>query len=98
MPQQPQYPQQKPVGLNGVWGAYINCQQIVMQIQGNQYQMWMNGMPYQTGLFQIQGNILQGQTSMGEFFSHYLLVNPNGMEFMLTNMQTGIAVVYQRMQ
>ena len=87
-----------PVGLNGVWGAYINGQQIVMQIQGNQYQMWMNGMPYQTGLFQIQGNILQGQTSMGEFFSHYLLVNPNGREFMLTDMQTGLAVVYQRMQ
>ena len=86
------------MGLNGVWGAYINGQQVVMQIQGNQYQTWMNGVPYETGLFQIQGNILQGQTSMGAFFSHYLLVNPNGMEFMLTNMQTGMAVVYQRLQ
>ena len=98
MPQQPQYPLQMPVGLNGVWGAYINGQQVVMQIQGNQYQIWMNGMPYQTGLFQIQGNVLQGQTSMGVFFSQYLLVNPNGMEFMLTDMQTGLVVVYQRMQ
>ncbi|GAB1401088.1 hypothetical protein MASR1M66_25600 [Aminivibrio sp.] len=87
-----------PVGLNGVWGSYINGQQVVMQIQGNQYQMWMNGMPYEAGLFQVQGNVLQGRTSAGVVFSNYILVNPNGMEFMLTDMQTGISVVYQRIQ
>jgi hypothetical protein len=36
-----------------------------MQIQGNQYQSWMNGVPFEAGMFQIQGNMMFGQNQMG---------------------------------
>jgi len=91
---QPQYQ----VNLTGVWGTYMNGQPVIMQIYGNQYQAWMNGMLFEAGYFQVQGNILQGQTTTGEVFSRYLYVDPSGMVFNLTDPYTGISVTYQRMQ
>ena len=69
-----------------------------MQIYGNQYQAWMNGIPYEAGYFQIQGNVLQGQTTTGAVFMRYIQVDPSGMVFSLDDPASGVTVTYQRMQ
>ncbi|RRD65029.1 hypothetical protein EII26_04950 [Fretibacterium sp. OH1220_COT-178] len=106
-PSQPQYPSQSvppqpqvpPQGatLDGVWGAFVNGQQLVMQIQGNQYGVWVNGMPSEAGVFQIQGNRMYGQTNTGAAFSNLFQWDPSGMAFAITA-PNGFTIVYQRMQ
>jgi hypothetical protein len=106
MPQQPQFPQvpQQPVppvqyiNLTGVWGTIMNGQQVVMQIQGNQYQSWMNGVPFEAGMFQIQGNMMYGQNQTGMPFTYYFQLGPGGLTFSITDAVTGMTVMYQRMQ
>lgn len=99
-PPPPPPPQQ--IDLNGMWGTYFNGQPLVMQIQGSpagyQYQAWLNGMPFEAGVFQIQGNAMYGQTTMGAAYTNYFQWNPNGMAFSITSPITGITLVYQRMQ
>jgi hypothetical protein len=100
-PQQPQYPQYPPqtFSLDGVWGAYLQAgQQYVMQIQGNQYQSWINGMPSESGVFQIQGNLMSGQNHMGQYFTHYFQMYPGGMAFTIMNQETGMSLTLQRIQ
>lgn len=104
MPQYPQYPQQpqyppQTFSLDGVWGAYLQAgQQYVMQIQGNQYQSWINGMPSESGVFQIQGNLMSGQNHMGQYFTHYFQMYPGGMAFTIMNQETGMSLTLQRIQ
>ena len=50
------------------------------------------------GVFQIQGNAMYGQTTMGAAYTNYFQWNPNGMAFSITSPITGITLVYQRMQ
>jgi hypothetical protein len=96
-PQQPQYPQMQ--SLDGVWGTYLQTgQQYIMQIMGNQYQTWINGMPSESGVFQIQGNMISGQNNMGQFFSHYFQMYPGGAALMLMNQETGMSLMLQRIQ
>ncbi len=69
-----------------------------MQIQGNQYQSWMNGIPFEAGMFQIQGNMMYGQNQMGMPFNYYFQLGPGGLTFTITDAVTGMMVMYQRMQ
>ncbi|MDR1732401.1 MAG: hypothetical protein LBR61_09960 [Synergistaceae bacterium] len=94
-PPQPPVPQQ--VSLDGVWGAMVNGQQWVMQYQGNRYQGWINGMPAEAGIFQIQGNMMVGQTTTGMAFSNFFQMAPDGSMFQITA-PNGFSIVYQRMQ
>jgi hypothetical protein len=68
-----------------------------MQIQGNQYQAWINGMPSEAGIFQIQGNMMYGQTTTGAQFTNVFQWDPSGRAFSIT-VQNGFTIVYQRMQ
>ncbi len=104
MPQQPTMPQQPPIqpmprqpSLDGVWGAVVNGVQFVMQFQGNQYQAWQNGVPFESGFFQVQGNIAQGMTSQGVPFMNIFQLAPNGMTLSITY-QNGFTILFQRMQ
>jgi hypothetical protein len=42
---------QLPITLDGIWGAVINGQQWVLQIQENQYQTWVNNYLSESGMF-----------------------------------------------
>jgi len=95
-------PQQE-MSLDGMWGAMVNGQQWVMQIQLNpyqqayQYQGWINGMPSEAGMFQIQGNTMYGQTTTGATYTNTFQWDPSGMAFSITG-QNGFSITYQRMQ
>ena len=84
--------------LDGLWGTASSGVQITMQIQGNQYQAWMNGILFESGMFQIEGNIMYVQMVTGQQFSNIIQWDSNGMSFSLTNTLTGMTIVYQRMQ
>ncbi|MCR5346577.1 MAG: hypothetical protein K6E38_02275 [Fretibacterium sp.] len=102
-PQQPQYPQQpfppfpqQQISLNGVWGTVLpNGVQAVIQIQGNQYWGWINGLPSESGFFQIQGNVMQGQTSTGTTFITQFQCDGRILSM---RFQDGSTITYQRMQ
>ena len=66
-----------------------------MQIQGNQYWMWANGQPSQAGMFQIQGNILYGQTTTGERFQNQFQCDGRTL---IMQEPRGFAITYQRMR
>ncbi|MDR1732400.1 MAG: hypothetical protein LBR61_09955 [Synergistaceae bacterium] len=97
IPPMPQPPIPQQVSLDGVWGAMVNGQQWVMQYQGNQYQGWINGMPAEAGIFQIQGNMMVGRTTTGMAFSNFFQMDPSGSMFQITA-PNGFSIVYQRMQ
>ncbi|MCR4818696.1 MAG: hypothetical protein K5841_07040 [Fretibacterium sp.] len=91
----PPFPQTQ-VSLDGVWGAVLpNGTQLVIQIQGNQYWGWINGTPNESGVFQIQGNVMQGQTSAGTSFVNQFQCD--GRTLVMT-FQNGSSILYQRMQ
>ncbi len=91
----PPFPQPQ-VSLDGVWGAVLpNGTQLVIQIQGNQYWGWINGTPNESGVFQIQGNVMQGQTSAGTSFVTQFQCD--GRTLVMT-FQNGSSILYQRMQ
>ena len=108
-PQQPQYPQgtqpfpqfpgapqQPQISLDGVWGTVLpNGVQLVMQIQGSQYWMWANGQPSESGMFQIQGNMLMGRTSTGAPFQNQFQCD--GRTLIMKDPR-GFSITYQRMQ
>ena len=79
-----------------MWGAVLpNGVQAVIQIQGNQYWGWLNGTPSESGLFQIQGNIMQGQTNTETTFINQFQCDGH---FLMMRFQNGSSVTYQRMQ
>lgn len=95
-PPLPVPPQQPQISLDGVWGAVLpNGVQAVIQIQGNQYWGWLNGMPSESGVFQIQGNVMRGQTSTGTMFQNQFQCDGRTLTMAFQN---GSVVVYQRMR
>ena len=97
-PQPQPKPQPQGVTLDGTWGTLFNGQQVVMQVQGNRYQTWVNGAPYESGMFRVQGDTMTVQTMTGAVYTQYFRIDATGSVFTITNAQTGMTFVYQRMQ
>ena len=83
------------VNIEGVWQTYVNGQQLVLQFQGNNYYVWINGQPVEMGTFQIQGSKLIGTKSTGESFSNNVQVSGNNL--ILTD-SNNARIVYQKFQ
>jgi len=95
-PQTQPYPQPQ-VNLSGIWGAMSNGQQVVVHIQGNQYQTWVNGTLFEAGAFQIQGNTMHVQTITGTEYSQYIQLSADGMSLSFIQLN-GSMSIFQRMQ
>ena len=85
------------ISLEGVWGAIVNGQQWVTQYQGNQYYGWINGVPSEMGIFQINGNVISGRTTNGVTFQAEINFDQSG-KFMTLTFPNGNSINYQRMQ
>ena len=105
-PAQPTAPQQFPkfpvsapeISLEGVWQAYLNGQQLVLQFQGNNYYVWVNGQPAEMGTFQRQGNVLTGTISgTGAPFRNTINFDSTGKNFTMTD-SNNFSITYQRVQ
>ena len=90
------FPQQTPQ-LEGVWGAVVNGQQIVMQFKGNQYYAWINSQPAEMGTFQLNGNIYSARTSAGINFQGTVNFDQSGNSYEYTY-PDGSTITYQRME
>ena len=74
----------------------VNGQQMVIQIQGNQYMTWVNGTIAEAGAFQIQGNTMQVFMTTGKMYLQYFQWSPDGTAFSITD-PNGVTAVFQRM-
>lgn len=83
--------------LNGVWGAYVNGQQWVMQYQGNNYYGWINGQPSEMGIFQFDGEVIRGQSNAGVNFIAEVDLDASGQTMTLT-FANGNSITYQKLQ
>ena len=81
--------------VEGVWQTYVNGQQLVLQFQGNNYYVWLNGQPAEMGSFIIQGNNLTGTKSTGEKFNNFFQVSGNTL--MLRD-NDNMNIIYQKVQ
>ncbi|MBQ7544691.1 MAG: hypothetical protein IJT02_07080 [Synergistaceae bacterium] len=81
--------------IDGVWGAYVNGQQWVVQYQGNQYYGWINGQPSEMGIISFNGNTMTGQNNRGESFSATIQLDGNTLILTFPN---GNAIQYQKLQ
>ena len=81
--------------IDGVWGAYVNGQQWVVQYQGNQYYGWINGQPSEMGIISFSGNTMTGQNNKGESFSATVQLEGNTLTLTFPN---GNAIQYQKLQ
>ena len=95
MPQYPQQPQAQ-ANLNGTWTGNIGGNPVVMQINGNRYHTWLYGALFEEGYFQVNGNVLEGQTTTGYAFRRYFQLDPSGMTLSIRNLATGGTAVWQR--
>ncbi len=94
----PTFPIAKPeANIEGVWQAYMNGQQLVLQFQGNNYYIWLNGQPAEMGSFQRDGNKLIGHKSTGEAFQNTVQVDAAGKNLILTD-SNNFSMTYQRVQ
>ena len=84
------------INIEGVWQTYANGSQIVMQCQGNNYYVWINGQPVEMGTFQIQGDKLSGTKSTGESFSNNVQISGNNL--ILTDPNNNARIIYQKVQ
>ena len=92
----PKFPGKTPeINLEGVYQAYVNGQQIVLQFQGNNYYCWLNGQPAEMGTFIIQGNNLTGTKSTGEKFNNVFQLSGNTL--ILTD-NDNMNIIYQKVQ
>jgi len=92
----PKFPGKAPeVNLDGVYQTYMNGQQLVLQFQGNNYYIWLNGQPAEMGTFQRDGNVLNGRKSTGETFTNTVQLNGNNL--MLTDVNN-MHITYQKIQ
>ena len=97
-PDMPQVNMPKPpMNIDGVWGAYVNNQQWVVQYKGSQYFGWINGQPSEMGVFQIEGNTITGRNNSGVNFSAELELDASGQTLTMT-FQNGNSITYQRLQ
>ena len=85
------------LNIDGVWGAYVNNQQWVMQFNGGQYFAWINGQPSEMGIIKIDGNIATGTTNNGVEFYTELELDPSGQSLTMT-FRNGNSITYQRLQ
>lgn len=92
-----QNPPNQQLSLNGIWGAVVNGGQMLLGLQGNQYQISMNGITTEYGVFQVQGNILYAQSSMGKQFMYYFQLDQSG-RFLRLTYQNGQFLDLQRVQ
>ena len=95
----PKFPGPAPeFSLEGVWQAYANGHQLVMQFQGNNYYLWINGQPAEMGIFQHQGNLLTGTISnTGQPFRNTINFDSTGRSFTLTD-PNNATITYQKIQ
>lgn len=97
-PKFPKFPMPQPkVNLNGVWQAILNGQQLVLQIDGNQYYMWLNGQPVQMGTCEIKGNEISGVTHTGKPYKNTFSLDNSGKVLTMTE-SNNVTVIYQKVQ
>lgn len=85
------------VNINGTWAAIVNGQQWVIQYSNGQYYGWINGMPSETGVYEINGNTIAGRSNNGVNFEATVKLDPTG-NFLLLMFPNGNAIQYERMQ
>lgn len=85
------------VNINGVWGAYAEGKQIILQYEGNNYFGWINGEPSEMGIFTINGNTITGTSSKGEKFTNKIELDDSGKFFDMTY-TNGKTIRYQKLQ
>ena len=85
------------VNINGTWAAVVNGQQWVMQYNNGQYYGWINGQPSETGVYEINGEVIAGRSSNGVDFEANIKLDPTG-KFLLLMFPNGSAIQYERMQ
>ena len=97
-PKFPKFPMPQPkANLNGVWQAVVNGQQLVMQIDGNQYYMWLNGQPAEMGTCEINGNEISGVVNNGETYKNTFSLDNSGKVLTLTS-SNNVTIIYQKVQ
>ena len=85
------------VNINGTWGAVVNGQQWVVQYNNGQYYGWINGVPTEAGVYEINGDEIAGRNNQGVNFNAKLKLDPTG-GFLLLTFPNGNMIQYQRMQ
>ena len=85
------------ININGTWAAIVNGQQWVIQYDNGQYNGWINGMPAESGVYEINGDVIAGRNSNGVNFEANIKLDPTG-NYLLFNFPNGSAIQYERMQ
>ncbi|MBR0069139.1 MAG: hypothetical protein IJP97_01450 [Synergistaceae bacterium] len=85
------------ININGTWAAIVNGQQWVIQYDNGQYNGWINGMPAESGVYEINGDVIAGRNSNGVNFEANIKLDPTG-NYLLFNFPDGSAIQYERMQ
>ena len=85
------------IDITGVWGAYVEGKQIILQYQGDNYFGWIDGVPSEMGIFTIKGKIMTGTSSKGEKFTNEIDIDSSG-EFLDMTFENGKTVRYQKLQ
>ena len=97
-PEMPNVEMPKPaLNIDGVWGAYVNNQQWVLQYKGSQYFGWINGQPSEMGVFRIDGSTITGTNNNGVSFTAELELDASGRTLTM-KFQNGSSITYQRLQ
>ena len=92
-----QMPDPPAPSLEGVWGAYVNGQQWVIQYQGNNYYGWINGQPSEMGIVQFDGKVVTGRNNAGTTFMAEVQFGNNGQTMTMT-FANGNTITYQKLQ
>lgn len=85
------------IDITGVWGAYVNGQQWIIQYQGNNYYGWINGQPSEMGIFTVKGKTITGSNNHGVTFTAELELDDDGDELDMT-FENGNTIRYQKLQ
>ena len=81
--------------IDGVWGAYVNGQQWVVQYQGGQYFGWINGQPSEMGVVSLKGSTLTGRNNNGVNFTAEVELDGETLTLTFPN---GNVIQYQKLQ
>ena len=90
-------PKTQTLNLEGTWAANVNGQQWVIKYEGSNYYGWINGQPSETGIFQVNGNIITGQNNQNVQFMAAAELDSTGNVLTMT-FANGNKITYQRMQ
>ena len=83
--------------ITGVWGAYVEGKQVVLQCEGNNYYAWINGQPSEMGTFTVKGSTITGTSNNGEKFTNKIALDSSGKILDMTY-ENGKTVRYQKLQ